>query len=89
MDRKKEMIKVNTSQVAPAELEAILLENEDIADAAVVGMKTLGNEERPQVYVVKKPPTLSADDVQAWVSKRAAEHTRLTYRVSFVAEVPR
>lgn len=41
------------------------------------------------MYVVKKPPTLSADDVQAWVSKRAAEHKRLTGRVSFVAEVPR
>ena len=38
VDRKKEMVKVNGLQVAPAELEAILLENEDIADAAVVGV---------------------------------------------------
>ncbi|GME22541.1 4-coumarate-ligase [Neofusicoccum parvum] len=38
VDRKKELIKVNGLQVAPAELEAVLLEHEDIADVAVVGI---------------------------------------------------
>ncbi len=38
VDRKKELIKVNALQVAPAELEAVLLENEHVADAAVVGI---------------------------------------------------
>jgi acyl-CoA synthetase (AMP-forming)/AMP-acid ligase II len=38
VDRKKELIKVNGLQVAPAELEAVLLENEMVADAAVVGI---------------------------------------------------
>jgi len=38
VDRKKELIKVSALQVAPAELEAVLLENKDIADAAVVGI---------------------------------------------------
>lgn len=38
VDRKKELIKVNALQVAPAELEAVLLEHNDIADAAVVGI---------------------------------------------------
>lgn len=38
VDRKKELIKVNGLQVAPAELEATLLENEHVADAAVVGV---------------------------------------------------
>lgn len=38
VDRKKELIKVNAFQVAPAELEQILLENEHVADAAVVGI---------------------------------------------------
>jgi 4-coumarate--CoA ligase len=38
VDRKKELIKVNGLQVAPAELEAALLENQDVADAAVVGI---------------------------------------------------
>jgi acyl-coenzyme A synthetase/AMP-(fatty) acid ligase len=34
----QELIKVNGLQVAPAELEAVLLGNEHIADAAVVGI---------------------------------------------------
>lgn len=38
VDRKKELIKVNALQVAPAELEQMLLENEHISDAAVVGI---------------------------------------------------
>lgn len=38
VDRKKELIKVNALQVAPAELEKLLLENEHISDAAVVGI---------------------------------------------------
>lgn len=35
----QELIKVNGMQVAPAELEAVLLENEHVADAAVVEIK--------------------------------------------------
>lgn len=38
--REKELIKVRGAQVAPAELEALLLEHSDIIDAAVIGVKT-------------------------------------------------
>lgn len=41
VDRKKELIKVNAFQVAPAELEQLLLQNEHVADAAVVGITML------------------------------------------------
>lgn len=41
VDRKKELIKVNAFQVAPAELEQILLQNEHVSDAAVVGITLL------------------------------------------------
>ena len=36
MDRIKELIKVKVHRVAPAELEALLLQHKDVADAAVV-----------------------------------------------------
>ncbi|OAL56027.1 4-coumarate-CoA ligase 2 [Pyrenochaeta sp. DS3sAY3a] len=39
MDRLKEMIKVKGNQVAPAELEAVLLSHDSIADAAVIGVQ--------------------------------------------------
>ena len=37
LDRLKELIKVNGYQVAPAELEALLVQHDGVADAAVVG----------------------------------------------------
>lgn len=40
VDRKKELIKVRGNQVAPAELEAVLLKHPNIIDAAVVGVTT-------------------------------------------------
>jgi len=36
VDRLKELIKTNGRQVAPAELEALLLQHPSIADAAVI-----------------------------------------------------
>ncbi len=36
----QELIKVRGAQVAPAELEALLLEHRQIVDAAVIGVKT-------------------------------------------------
>ena len=50
VDRMKELIKVKGNQVAPAELEAVLLEHPQIADAAVVGV-TIQSEEVPRAYV--------------------------------------
>ncbi|KAI4192650.1 MAG: hypothetical protein LQ350_008601, partial [Teloschistes chrysophthalmus] len=38
VDRKKELIKIKGFQVAPAELEAVLLNNDHVDDAAVVGV---------------------------------------------------
>ena len=38
VDRKKELIKVNGLQITPAELEALLLDNKNVADARVVGV---------------------------------------------------
>lgn len=36
----QELIKVRGAQVAPAELEALLLEHPQVLDAAVIGIKT-------------------------------------------------
>ncbi|PNS21195.1 4-coumarate--CoA ligase-like 7 [Sphaceloma murrayae] len=93
VDRKKELIKVKGFQVAPAELEAVLLENEDVADAAVVGMLSEdGHEERPRAYVVLKDgrkDEVREGVVRDWMDKRVAKHKRLEGGVKFVDEVPK
>jgi acyl-coenzyme A synthetase/AMP-(fatty) acid ligase len=91
VDRKKELIKVNALQVAPAELEAVLLENDHVADAAVVGI-TLGHEEWPRAYVTLKDESkgkLTPHDIQEWIKGRVAKHKQLVGGVKFIDEVPK
>ena len=91
VDRKKELIKVNALQVAPAELEAALLEHEDVADAAVVGI-TLHGEEWPRAYVTLKEESrgkVTEKQIQEWIKSRVAKHKQLVGGVRFVDEVPK
>lgn len=87
----QELIKVNGLQVAPAELEAVLLEHESIADAAVVGV-TLHNEEWLRAYVVIKEGLqgkVTEQDIQNWIKTPVAKHKWLAGGVAFVDEVPK
>lgn len=91
VDRKKELIKVNALQVAPAELEAILLQNDHVADAAVVGI-TLRGEEWPRAYIAVKETSrgrTTPGELQNWIKDRVAKHKQLVGGVRFVHEVPR
>ncbi|KAL8688569.1 MAG: hypothetical protein Q9224_004850 [Gallowayella concinna] len=91
VDRKKELIKVKGFQVAPAELEAVLLEHDDIADAAVVGMQ-ISHHERPRAYVMLKPQAMhrtKEEDIHAWIRTRVSPHKYLTGGIAFVDEVPK
>ncbi|KAF1810743.1 acetyl-CoA synthetase-like protein [Eremomyces bilateralis CBS 781.70] len=91
VDRKKELIKVNALQVAPAELEAALLEHDAVADAAVVGI-TLHEEEWPRAYVTLKDEykgKFTEEDIQKWIAGRVAKHKALVGGVAFIDEVPK
>ena len=92
VDRKKELIKVNGLQVAPAELEALLLQHETITDAAVVGLEVDGNE-YPRAYVVLRsdvrPDELTEMGVQKYVAGSTAKHKHLRGGVQFKQSIPR
>jgi len=91
VDRKKELIKVNGLQVAPAELEATLLTNDSVADVAVVGI-SINGEEWPRAYVQLKEDQVgrvSQADIQHWIQKRVAKHKRLFGGVQFVDKIPK
>jgi len=91
VDRKKELIKVNAFQVAPAELEAVLLENKDVADAAVVGI-TLHGEEWPRAYITLKEDRkgkVGEEQIHNWMKTRVAKHKRLVGGIRFIDEVPK
>lgn len=91
VDRAKEIFKVNGFQVAPAELEAVLLENDDVADAAVCALNK-DHEDLPRAYVVLKDAAkgkVSEKDVVEWIATKVAKHKRLSGGVKFIDEVPK
>jgi acyl-CoA synthetase (AMP-forming)/AMP-acid ligase II len=90
VDRLKELIKYKGFQVAPAELEAVLLGHPAIADAAVIGVRDLEAGEIPKGFVVLKQadggPT--PDEIMAFVAERVAPHKKLRL-VEVVGEIPK
>jgi acyl-CoA synthetase (AMP-forming)/AMP-acid ligase II len=76
VDRVKELIKYKGMQVAPAELEAILLAHPAVADAAVIPSPDEEAGEVPKAFVVLKTPT-PAEDIMAFVAARVAPHKRI------------
>ncbi|MBT2413924.1 4-coumarate--CoA ligase family protein [Streptomyces sp. ISL-12] len=90
VDRVKELIKYKGFQVAPAELEALLLTHPDIADAAVIGTPDENGNEVPHAHVVRGPdaPHLTESEVMMYVAERVAPYKRVR-RVTFLDGVPR
>lgn len=89
VDRLKELIKVKGNQVAPAELEAVLLERPDIVDAAVVGV-TIQGEELPRAYIVMADDSKATEkEIAEWMAKRVAKHKQLRGGLVFTNEVPK
>ena len=89
VDRLKELIKYKGYQVAPAELEGLLLEHPDIADAAVVGDPLGDGDEAPHAYIVPAPDSnLTADDVISLVNDRVAPYKKIR-AVTFLDTIPK
>jgi acyl-CoA synthetase (AMP-forming)/AMP-acid ligase II len=85
VDRLKDLIKVNALQVAPAELEALLLTHPHVSDAAVVGRPDERTGEVPVAYVVGD---VEPEALRAWVAERVAPHKRLA-AVELTGAIPR
>ncbi|MFF5534187.1 4-coumarate--CoA ligase family protein [Streptomyces cinerochromogenes] len=90
VDRVKELIKYKGFQVAPAELEALLLTHPGIADAAVIGAYNDDGNEIPHAFVVRAPTAdgLTENDVLLYVAERVAPYKRVR-RLTFIDTVPR
>ncbi|KAJ6145775.1 hypothetical protein N7470_009670 [Penicillium chermesinum] len=89
VDRLKELIKVKGNQVAPAELEALLLEHPAVADVAVIGV-SVDNDERPRAYVVLSTgQTASAEEITAFLNGKVSSTKRITGGVVFLDAIPK
>ena len=74
-------------QVAPAELEGLLLTHPKILDAAVIGVDIPGTE-APRAYIVKGGD-ITEQEIKDFVKKNASSHKQLRGGVVFLDVIPK
>jgi long-chain acyl-CoA synthetase len=80
VDRKKEMIKYKSFSIAPAELEAVLLEHPDVEDCAVTGVPDADAGEIPKAFIVPRAgQTIDLDALTRFVSERVAGYKKIRH----------
>ncbi|PAV63603.1 hypothetical protein WR25_20856 [Diploscapter pachys] len=87
-DRIKELIKVHGKQVAPAELESILLNHPMVDDACVIGIAHEDAGEVPRAYVVAKNGA-KPEDILNFMNEKVAPYKRLKGGIEFLPVLPR
>jgi acyl-CoA synthetase (AMP-forming)/AMP-acid ligase II len=88
-DRKKEMIKYKGYQIAPAELESLLMEHPGVRDAAVIPKREGdAGDEVPKAFVVAREPGLDLEAVQAFVAERVAPYKKIRH-IEAVEAIPK
>jgi acyl-CoA synthetase (AMP-forming)/AMP-acid ligase II len=87
VDRAKELIKYKGFQVAPAELEAVLLTHPMIADAAVIPRADEEAGEVPKAFVVLKGEATEAE-IKEFVAARVAPYKKIR-QVEFIEQIPK
>ncbi len=88
VDRKKDMILVGGFNVYPNEIEACLMTDPRILEVAVAGVPEGDVGESVKAFVVKKDPTLTAEDVKAFCRTTLTGYKIPRY-VEFRAELPK
>jgi 4-coumarate--CoA ligase len=86
------LIKYKGLQVAPAELEALLLTHPKIVDAAVIGIPDVAGGQVPRAFVVPKEGVEKdrlAQEIVKFVRENASDHKRLRGWVKFLDEIPK
>ncbi len=89
VDRLKELIKYKGMQVAPAELEVLLVTHPAIGDAAVIPVADEEAGELPKAYIVIRPgQNLDEQTVMDFVAGQVAPHKRIR-QVEFIEQIPK
>jgi 4-coumarate--CoA ligase len=90
-DRMKELIKVRGYPVAPAELEALLLNHDSVADVAVISRPDEASGELPIAYIVLKDPEggTTKQAIYEWVKGQVAPFKRLDGGIVFTDVIPK
>jgi acyl-CoA synthetase (AMP-forming)/AMP-acid ligase II len=78
VDRKKDMILSGAQNIYPADIEAVMRTHPDVADVAVVGVRSLQCGETPVAVVVAAPNAqLVAQALVEWTNERVGKQQRI------------
>jgi acyl-CoA synthetase (AMP-forming)/AMP-acid ligase II len=88
VDRLKELIKYKGFQVAPAELEALIVSHPEVADVAVIGVPDEEAGELPKAFIVPAGESLDADALMEWVADQVSPQKKVRL-VETIDEIPK
>ena len=89
LDRKKEMIKYKGYQIAPAELEALLMEHPAVRDSAVIPKRDDESGEIPKAFVLLQPDQkVTPEELMRFVEERVAPYKKVR-EIEFVEAIPK
>jgi 4-coumarate--CoA ligase len=90
VDRLKELIKYKGFQVAPAELEGLLLSHPKVKDAGVIGIPNQAAGELPMAFIVKQDGAeITEQEIKDFVAKNASNAKWLRGGVKFTDDIPK
>jgi acyl-coenzyme A synthetase/AMP-(fatty) acid ligase len=75
------------SQVAPGELEAVLLSHPKIEDAAIIGVPDEECGELPKGFIVAKD--VNEEEVHSYIEERLAPFKKLRGGIEYVDQIPK
>jgi long-chain acyl-CoA synthetase len=88
VDRKKDMILVSGFNVYPNEIEQVVAMHPGVLECAAIGVQDEHSGEVPKVFVVKKDPNLTEQDILEHCKKELTGYKRPRY-VEFRTELPK
>lgn len=88
VDRKKDMILVSGFNVYPSEIEEVIATHPKVLEVAAIGVLDEKSGEVPKLFVVKKDPSLTTEEILAYAKENLTGYKRPRY-VEFLDELPK
>ena len=88
VDRKKDMILVSGFNVYPAEIEEVIAKHPKVLEVAAIGVPDEKSGEVPKLFVVKKDPSLTTEEILAYAKDNLTGYKRPRY-VEFMDDLPK
>ena len=88
VDRKKDMILVSGFNVYPSEIEEVIAKHPKVLEVAAIGVPDEKSGEVPKLFIVKKDPSLTTEEVLAYAKQNLTGYKCPRY-VEFMEELPK